>query len=194
MSEDKPTDGEIAQWVQQQIASHLETVQYSDVAIPKFMSLGFHGRVLELGCNISPWYPLFMKLGVEYCGVDHYETILQSARAFFRSHHLQGGNFLRCRAQCMPFPSECFDYVFSPGFLRNFPNQRKPEATGEIRRVLKKDGFLIINEYRYPAPYPVQATDGRSFTLAGWENFDSDFRCISNTETLPFLVFRDSSR
>ena len=84
-----------------------------------------------------------------------------------RDRLLDGGTagvcFCRTAAETLPFPAYCFDRVLIGFGLRNFTD--KQAALGEIKRVLKPGGVLLVLEFSKPAN-PV--LEGLSAT---WQSF-----------------------
>jgi len=55
--------------------------------------------------------------------------------------------FLRGDVRAMQFPSGSFDGVLCNGILAHMLNAERPRVAGEIERVLRKGGALVVSEF-----------------------------------------------
>jgi ubiquinone/menaquinone biosynthesis C-methylase UbiE len=100
-------------------------------------------RVLELGCGAgSLWTACSERIpeGWSLTLSDLSEGMLKSA---WRNLVVigRGIKFEQIDAQSIPYPDETFDIVIANHMLYHVPN--RPKAIGEIRRVLKTNGYLV---------------------------------------------------
>lgn len=111
--------------------------------------------VLDVGCGDGSDSEIFFKkYGLKTYGTDVYEhDVIKKDRSFL--------NFKIGSVFDIPFPDGFFDYVFMHDVLHHVdePEQRRYyhiKALKELKRVVKKDGFVIIVEgNRYnPLFYP----------------------------------------
>lgn len=99
--------------------------------------VGCHNRVLDIGCRDGSIGQLMCKRGNEVIGIDISETAVVLARE-------KGLNALRLdvEVEVLPFPEEFFDVVVAAELIEHlYDTDRFLEG---IRRVLKKDGFLVL--------------------------------------------------
>ena len=89
-------------------------------------------------------------------------AMLSTGRDRLLDGGVTGVRFCRAAAEVLPFAADEFDRVFIGFGLRNFTD--KQAALGEIRRVLKSGGVLLVLEFSRPVN-PV--LDGLS---AGWQS------------------------
>ncbi len=75
---------------------------------------------------------------------------------------IAGVRFCRAAAEALPFPADCFDRVLIGFGLRNFTD--KQAALGEIKRVLKPGGLLLVLDFSKPIS---PLLEGLS---AGWQS------------------------
>jgi|GEM_PF-5774929 len=94
-------------------------------------------KVLDLGCGTGDRTICFDTPGHALYGVDWNDRLLETLRP--RIHFIQQ-DFLKSK---IDYPDASFDLVFSFDVIEHLP---KPEMlTCEARRLLKKDGILIIS-------------------------------------------------
>jgi ubiquinone/menaquinone biosynthesis C-methylase UbiE len=95
-------------------------------------------RILDLGCgsglDLSSWGVISTD---EVTGIDIDESRLAVARKRFPNR-----TYLRCAAECLPFPSNSFDRVISAVAL---PYMNIPKTLAEVYRVLAPDGGLSLS-------------------------------------------------
>lgn len=144
-------------------------------------------RVLELGCGIAKWSPLWTALGAIYAGLDGSKDALEEARrrypnlTFFleNAHNLvYFANF----CGTMDFPPQ--DIIFSHAFIQhtNIDTKRKIfSALGYYRTILGDKGILVLQE---------NTQDGNTkttFTLQGWIDFIEPFgfKCVCTPSESP---------
>lgn len=89
------------------------------------------GRVLDFGCGIKPYEPLFS--AKEYIGVD----FLGEGETYNK-----GKADVIYDGKTLPFPDESFDNIFSTEVAEHIFNL--PDIIKELHRVLKKDGQILL--------------------------------------------------
>lgn len=95
-------------------------------------------RILDCGCGTGANLGLLNQFGRAY-GFDLEPIGVRFAR--------QAGKTLvaRATATAIPFPAETFDIATSFDVLYSLDDEAEERALSEMRRVLKPDGFVLIN-------------------------------------------------
>jgi SAM-dependent methyltransferase len=101
-------------------------------------------RVLDVGCGNGYVLSRYAVAGARVTGVDLTETAVRLSRERFRLADLPG-DFLTGNAEALPFPDASFDCVCSMGVLHHTPDTQR--AVGEVRRVLRPGGLVILMLY-----------------------------------------------
>jgi SAM-dependent methyltransferase len=114
----------------------------------------FRGKmVLDVGCGNGYVLGKYAAEGAIVTGVDLTARAVDLSRARFRGRALPG-EFAVADAERLPFRDASFDCACSMGVLHHTPDTVR--AIGEIRRVLRRGGRLIIMLYhRHSALYQV---------------------------------------
>jgi ubiquinone/menaquinone biosynthesis C-methylase UbiE len=114
------------------------------------MSLGYQGRLLEVGCGEGFFLSNLIKANphVKAWGIDNRMEILKRAQELFFKDDSQSVTLIETQAQKLPFDNSFFDAVVCINVLiciGSFEEVRR--MVGEISRVCKPGGKLII-EFR----------------------------------------------
>ncbi|MEK7663905.1 MAG: glycosyltransferase [Patescibacteria group bacterium] len=94
-------------------------------------------KILDVGCGFGDTLMPLLELGFQCYGVDYIPEIIEAAKNKDKSI-----NFQVADAYNLPFEDGFFDIVICKGVLQVLSDSER--AIGELKRVLKKDGLLII--------------------------------------------------
>jgi ubiquinone/menaquinone biosynthesis C-methylase UbiE len=100
-----------------------------------------HSRILDVGCGTGRWVRRYLALGHLPTGVDATPGMLRIARQQGTAPPLLAGEAFR-----LPFPDAAFDCVTDVTVVQHIPADLQPKALGEMVRVLKPGGRLILFE------------------------------------------------
>ena len=120
--------------------------------------LGKGALLLDVGCGTGRWLRRCGQRGLSAVGVDQSLAMLRLARQRATVSPLFAGEI-----QSLPFLDESFDCVSGVTVVQHIPLAQQEQALGEIVRVLRPDGYLILFELiRGHGPHVF------SRTPAGW--------------------------
>jgi len=100
-----------------------------------------HSRILDVGCGTGRWVRRYLALGHRPTGVDATPGMLRIARQQGTAPPLLAGEAFR-----LPFPDAAFDCVTDVTVVQHIPTDLQRKALGEMVRVLKPGGRLILFE------------------------------------------------
>jgi ubiquinone/menaquinone biosynthesis C-methylase UbiE len=100
--------------------------------------------VLEVGCGLGTDGAQFAKAGANYTGIDLTDAAVDLAKRRFELFQLPG-TFCVADAECLDFPDNSFDLVYSHGVLHHTPDTAA--AVREIHRVLRPGGKAVVMLY-----------------------------------------------
>lgn len=104
-------------------------------------------KILEVSFGNGYLMSQYASEKYEVFGIDYNEKMVRIARGKMHSKgseiHLLKGN-----VEEMPFPDNSFDTVINTMALSGYPDGNK--AIGEMRRVLKPGGRLLLVDFDYP--------------------------------------------
>jgi len=101
------------------------------------------GRVLDYGCGPGFLLGRLLQRGVRAEGVEFSAESVEQVRKRCGDHPLFGGITL---ADGVPTPikNEGVDVVFLVEVLEHLPPEQLAQTLGDIRRILRGDGFLVV--------------------------------------------------
>lgn len=102
-----------------------------------FNDLKDNERVLDLGCGNGRFYEKLKN--TNYTGVDNSEKLIEIAKDKYPE-----ADFKIASALDLPFKNEEFDKVYSFAVLHHIPQEYHNKFLEEVKRILKKDGVLIL--------------------------------------------------
>lgn len=120
-------------------------------------------RVLDVCCGTGAQASFFSKKSDFVYGID-----LDPIMIGFALKRKTGANFGVAYAECLPFPSGFFDAVSISLALHEKDEQLRRAVVSEIKRVVKKNGKIIIADYDTSLPFFVGIIE----KLAGDYHFD----------------------
>ena len=100
-------------------------------------------KVLDLGCGAGADCRTLAQHGLEVVGLDYSHEAITQAHMQDLSlpvHFLQAD-----MANPLPFPDQDFDAVMSNVAFHSFPDRLLRSILGEIRRVLRQDGLVLLH-------------------------------------------------
>lgn len=120
------------------------------LATVKALDLKPGGRVLDVAAGTGTSAKALARTGAEVVALDFSPGMVEQGR---KKH--PGIEFIEGDAQALPFPSGSFDAVTISFGLRNVHNPQL--ALGEMYRVLKPGGRIVICEFSHPPAPLLQA-------------------------------------
>jgi ubiquinone/menaquinone biosynthesis C-methylase UbiE len=109
------------------------------------------GKILDVGCGPAIFTNELSDMGLKPYSADVSFEMLKNARSITAENTQT--YWLNCEIERLPFPSKSFDNVISIGVIA-YVNETK-RAIGELYRVLKPGGILVIQCSNSLAPTPL---------------------------------------
>lgn len=118
--------------------------------------------VLDVGCGTGDLTLLAkQRVGTagRVCGIDAEPEMIQVARRKAMQAHAEI-DFRVQPIEALTFPDQSFDVVLSSLMMHHLPDDLKPRALAELRRVLKPGGRLVIADFKRPTNHLGQGLIG----------------------------------
>ncbi|TDC91289.1 methyltransferase domain-containing protein [Saccharopolyspora aridisoli] len=111
-------------------------------------------HVLDVGCGIGgPALRTARRTGARVTGITVSESQIEQAKALAQDADLAGRlDFRLADALNMPFRDGSFDAVFALESMMHMPD--RPQVLGEIARVLRPGGRVVLTDFFERAPIP----------------------------------------
>ena len=149
-------------------------------AIKRICKITAKSKILDVGCGISS--VLHFIPGEKY-GIDPLANDYRKIYRYPQDMRISEGN-----GEEIQFPNSFFDVVFCTNVLDHTDNP--PKAVSEIRRVLKKNGYLVLVVHIFPNSIKRDPAHPHTFTLQSVTRLIRGFRVV-NKRIVPALGFYD---
>ena len=126
--------------------THISIWPWSDLVslVYRIANTDMPKSVLELGCGAGANVPLFLKLGIEYTGLEGSETIVSSLQKDYAASNC---NFICCDFTDTDFDSS-YDLVIDRGSMTCNTTMSIKRTLGNLSRALKPGTkFLCVDWY-----------------------------------------------
>ena len=101
-------------------------------------------NVLDFGCGNARVLPLVLEKNGKYFGVDISQELIKIAKQKYPEENLQVIDGVN-----LPFEENFFDVIYSIAVFHNVPSlELRLRILQEIKRVLRKDSFLILTVWQ----------------------------------------------
>jgi ubiquinone/menaquinone biosynthesis C-methylase UbiE len=144
--------------------------------------------VLDVGCGTGIHLERYQKAGCEVYGIDLSPSMLQVARKRLgdRAHLFMGD------ASNMPYSNQTFDLILMTTVLHEMSEKVRIAVINESKRILKKDGRILIIDFH---PGPIRPLKGWFYKsvitlvemMAGGEHY-KNYRNFMANKGLPGLI------
>lgn len=162
-------DGE--EYVQKQIIPNLDKLYYTDTNYLKTLVTYIKkGKVLDLGCGVAPWYPMWKGVGFEYEGLDFEPKLIELARERFPEVE-----FYLMPAEEMDF-EEKYDLIFTHTFFQHIEYENQKIILERAYKAIKEGGYLLIEETHMEEGQTSTALHTKEGWVAWVEQFG--FKCL----------------
>lgn len=109
--------------------------------------------VLDVGCGSGVFLDTALKLGKKVIGIDYSQQMLKSAQRNLRNFPQSDYTLIHGNATALPIKNNSCEIVLASGLTDYLTKKEVVRFFSEIKRVLKKDGYVIITFPRQESPW-----------------------------------------
>ncbi len=148
------------------------------------------GSVLDVGCGTGVHLEMYRRFGCRLYGIDTSSSMLEVARARLGAN----ADLRKADATKMPYETDFFDLVLCMLTLHEMDDCVRSGVLGEIKRVVKQDGRILLIDFHAGRPRPLRGWLLKAVILlsefaAGSRHFRS-YRHFMSIGGLPSLIDR----
>ncbi|HEY91845.1 MAG TPA: methyltransferase domain-containing protein [Dehalococcoidia bacterium] len=125
--------------------------------VPRYTGMNAGDRVLDVCCGTGAQVLEYGRLGIRATGIDIDPSMLQTASKNRTRDDLTATAFILGNAACLPFPDNHFDYASVTFGLHDKERSVRNDIISEMKRVVSRDGFLVLADFQVPLPRNVWA-------------------------------------
>lgn len=147
------------------------------VFLPKFADMKKGNRGLDVCCGTGDQVFYYAKQGITATGIDSDIMMIGIAKRKKKRLGINNIFFHAGDAKQLPFEDDYFDFASITLGLHEIGIQWRDQVISEMKRVVKKEGFLVFVDFRVPFPNNIIARFIRGAehlaAKAHYENFQS---------------------
>jgi len=129
-------------------------------------------KVLDLGCGNGRLYQILKENQVDYTGLDISEELIYIAKNKYPEADFIVGDIKK-----LSFSDSSFDIIFSVASFHHLPDEKsRIEALREMKRVLKKDGKILMTNWNLLGDWAEEKIKKGDFSSVGENNFSVPWR------------------
>jgi ubiquinone/menaquinone biosynthesis C-methylase UbiE len=145
-------------------------------------------KVLDIGCVTGAHLKLYQKAECDVFGIDLSEAMINVARKKLGEQAI----LIHGSATNIEFENDQFDLILSSTVLHEMPQKVREDVLKEARRVLKKDGRILLIDFHIGPIRKLRGIYSKiiisiSEVLAGREHF-RNYRHFIRNDAIPGLI------
>jgi ubiquinone/menaquinone biosynthesis C-methylase UbiE len=138
-------------------------------------------RVLDVCCGTGAQVLEYGRRGIIATGIDISSGMLIVAERNKMKQKMTNVNFEMADAVNLPFPNNYFDYASLTLGLHDKQRTTRYQIISEMKRVVKKDGTIILVDFQVPLPKNVWAFLARTIEfIAGGSHYKAFKEYVKN--------------
>jgi len=119
---------------------------------PRFSGMKKGDRILDICCGTGDQVFYYERIGAIVAGIDLNPEMIGIAQKWQRKYGSENSYFQGADATDLPFEDPVFDFTSISLALHEIERDKRDKVISEMKRVTKKDGFLIFIDFQVPLP------------------------------------------
>lgn len=156
--------------------------------IPKFTEMKKGHRGLDVCCGTGEQIFHYAKRGITATGIDTNPTMIDIAKRKKEGLGLNNIFFRTEDAKQLSFEDNYFDFASISLALHEIGISGRHQVISEMKRVVKKRGFLVFVDFRSPLPNNITSFFIRTVEHLAPKNHFENFKSYLTRGGLPFLL------
>jgi len=129
-------------------------------------------KALDVCCGTGDQIFFYAKEGIASVGIDMNPQMIKEAQEKKRKGKFDNTLFQLGDASSLPFGDNAFDFASITLGLHEMKEEKRKKTISSLKRVVKKDGFLLLADFQVPLPKnPLSLLLHSIEYLAGSENY-----------------------
>jgi ubiquinone/menaquinone biosynthesis C-methylase UbiE len=120
--------------------------------IPRFSGMKKGDRVLDVCCGTGDQVFHYGKIGAVAAGIDFNPKMIEAGEERKEKEKHNDVFFVLTDARNLPFEDNFFDFASASLALHEMDRKSREEAFLEMKRVVKKNGKLVLLDFSVPLP------------------------------------------
>jgi ubiquinone/menaquinone biosynthesis C-methylase UbiE len=147
------------------------------ISTPGFSGMKAGDKVIDVCCGTGAQVFEYGRQGIIATGIDISQSMIERATRNKVLQKAENVFFQLADATALPFPDGSFDYATISLGLHDKEETVRNRIISEMKRVVKKDGAMVIVDYQIPLPVNAFAALARTIEfLAG----GAHYRCFKD--------------
>jgi len=158
---------------------------------PEFSGMKKGDKVLDVCCGTGDQAFHYNRIGIEAAGIDLDPKMIKVAEKRKEKYNLSNISFQVSDAKELPFKDASFDFVSISFGLHEIEREERDKIISEMKRVVKKEGFLIFIDFQVPLPKNTYSYFGRGIEYFAGKNHYKYFKDYLLQGGLPVLLAKN---
>jgi ubiquinone/menaquinone biosynthesis C-methylase UbiE len=156
--------------------------------IPEFSGMKAGDKVLDVCCGTGAQVIEYSQHGILATGIDKEQSMLSVALKNKEELNLVNASFYLADATSLPFGDNRFDYVSICFGLHDKEKDIRNKVVSEMKRVIKKEGSLVLADFKVPLPRNMWAVFARIIEFIAGGSHYRGFKDFTSSDGLNYIL------
>lgn len=158
------------------------------IFLPKFSGLKEGDNILDICSATGEQVFYYARSGARALGIDLDPKMVELAQKNKKEQGLTDVSFQVADARKLPFKDSFFDFASICLGLHQLDGEGRASALVEMKRVVKKEGFLIFVDYTVPLPGNLYSFLIKNVEALAGKEHSQNFKSYLGSGGLPFFL------
>ena len=158
---------------------------------PRFSGMKKGDRILDICCGTGDQVFYYERIGAIVAGIDLNPKMIGMAQKWQRKYGSENSYFQAADATDLPFEDLVFDFTSISLALHEIERDKRNRVISEMKRVTKKDGFLIFIDFQVPLPKKLISYFIKAIEYSAGKDHYQGFKSYLQEGGLPVLLAKN---